>query len=112
VPLEHFPRIADQGYTHCVVYPLFEIFPLMAYGMIVGCNQFDDIAERCEAYLDFGHRDLLFELRGPGSRSRTILMSRTTPTLLSAIFFDWVRKIWLHLSKLLYPGKNRLPESG
>jgi len=99
--LDHFSEIKDPREPHRVAHPLNEILLLAVCGTIVGCDDYDAIADWGEVNVDFLRTMLPFHYGVPGGRWLTIMMNRINPALFAACFTGWVRACWPELQDLV-----------
>jgi predicted transposase YbfD/YdcC len=99
--LDHLSRIEDPREPHRVAHPLGEILLLAICGTIVGCDDYDAIADWGEVHLGFLREILPFHYGVPGGRWLTIMMNRINPALFAACFTGWVRACWPELQNLV-----------
>lgn len=92
--LDHLSIIEDAREPHRVAYPLNEIMLLAVCGTIVGCDDYDAIADWGEVNLAFLRTMLPFHNGVPCARWLTIMMNRLDPALFSTCFTGWVRSCW------------------
>ena len=92
--LEHFSQIEDPREPWRVAHPLPEVLLLVVCGTIADGDDYDAIADRGEAHLDFLRRLLPYDHGVPGGRWLTLLMNRLDPLVFSACFTAWVRETW------------------
>jgi predicted transposase YbfD/YdcC len=99
--LDHLSDIEDPREPHRVAHPLDEILLLAVCGTIVGCDDYDAIADWGEVHLEFLRTMLPFHYGVPGGRWLTIMMNRINPALFAACFTGWVRACWPELQDLV-----------
>jgi predicted transposase YbfD/YdcC len=99
--LNHLSDVEDPREPHRVAHPLDEILLLAVCGTIVGCDDYDAIADWGEVHLEFLRSFLPFHYGVPGGRWLTIMMNRINPALFAACFTDWVRACWPELQDLV-----------
>ena len=92
--LEHLATIDDPHDVRRITHPLAEILLLVVCGTLADCDDYDHVAGRGEAHLDFLRRHLPCANGAPGGRWLTILMNRVNPTLFSAVSTVWGRGTW------------------
>lgn len=84
--LDHLSVIEDPREPHRVAHPLGESLLLAICGTIVGCDDYDAIADWGEDHLEFLRTILPFHYGVPGGRWLTIMMNRINPALFAACF--------------------------
>lgn len=99
--LDHLSTIEDPREPHKVAHPLNEILLLAVCGTIVGCDDYDAIAEWGEVNLEFLQEILPFHYGVPSGRWLTIMMNRINPALFATCFTGWVRACWPELHDLV-----------
>jgi predicted transposase YbfD/YdcC len=99
--LDHLSVIEDLREPHRVAYPLNEVMLLAVCGTIVGCDDYDAIADWGDVNLAFLRGILPYHHGVPCGRWLTTLMNRIDPALFSACFTGWVRACWPELQALV-----------
>lgn len=99
--LNHLSDIDDPREPHRVAYPLEEILLLVVCGTIVGCDDYDTVADWGEVNLEFLRKILPYHYGVPGSRWLTIMMNRINPALFAGCFTGWVRACWPEMQDLV-----------
>jgi DDE_Tnp_1-associated len=110
--LGHLSDIKDPREPHRVAHPLGEILLLAICGTIVGCDDYDAIADWGEVHLEFLREILPFHFGIPGGRWLTIMMNRVNPALFAACFTGWVRACWPELQDLVAIVLRRAQDDG
>jgi len=86
--------VEDPRDVRRILHPLPEMLLLVVGGAIADCDDYEDIAARGVAHLDFLRRHLPCAHGVPGERWLTILMNRINPALFSTALSDRVRESW------------------
>lgn len=99
--LDRLSKIEDPREPHKVAHPLNEIMLLAICGTIVGCDDYDAIADWGAVNLEFLREILPFHYGVPSGRWLTIMMNRINPALFASCFTGWVRACWPQLHDLV-----------
>lgn len=92
--LDRFAAVADGRQSWRVMSPLREVLFLVVCGTIADSDDYEDIVDWGEAYLDFLRRFSEFHYGIPCVDWLRTLMNRVDPELFSACFRAWVAECW------------------
>jgi predicted transposase YbfD/YdcC len=92
--LQRFSELDDDREAWRVVYPIEEVLLLVTCATIASCDDFEDIVEWGEHYLDFLRQFSDFHHGIPCARWLRDLVNRIDPALFACCFKSWVAALW------------------